>query len=209
MTTKTTIRLLKTTAHAAALAFGAFWLVATSAEGVPAKDCFTGIGNPTTVHVVLGAPQPAAVGTSKGTPSCHGIDGLAPGTALTLSLSQGPRPTVVEGCWGYETAAIQGPTGVTLSRPFSGQAFDFTGAVGAYASPSAESCRGSWTLSIATPLVPDEVVSPLDAGPTQPWFVTRSIDIEKAQSCDGAFTTSGPVECEDSFPVTSITQASP
>jgi hypothetical protein len=209
MTTKTTIRLLKTTAHAAALVFGAFWLVATSAEAVPAKDCFTGIGNPTNLQVVLGAPQTAGAGATGGTQSCQGMDGLTPGTTLTLSLTQGPRPIVVEGCWGYQTTAIQGPTGVTLLRSLSGQAFDFMGAVGAYTSPTAVSCRGNWTVSVTTPLVPDKVVSPLNAGPTQPWFVTRSIDIEQAQLCDGAFTTSGPIECEDSYPITSITQASP
>jgi hypothetical protein len=208
MTTKIALRSLKMAGHAMALVFGAFWLVATSAPDVPARDCFTGITNPATLQVVLGTPPTSDGGTSGGEQSCNGIDGLAPGSTVTLSLSQGPRPNALGGCWNYQTTSIQGTTGVIVSTSQVGSN-DLTDVFGAYASPTAKSCRGDWTFSLGTSLVPAQVVSPLDAGPTQPWFVHRSIDIDQAQFCDGAFTASGPVNCEDTFPVTSITEVAP
>lgn len=208
MSTKTPMRFLKLAGHATALVFGAFWLVATSAPEMPVQDCFTGITNPTTLQVALGAPLTSDGGTSNSEPSCGGIDGLSPGSTLTLNLSQGPRGDVPGGCWNYQTTAIQGTTGVTISTSQIGST-DLTSVFGAYASPTAESCRGQWTLSLGTSLVPDQVVSPLEAGPAQPWFLHRSIGIDQAQFCDGAFTASGPVDCEDTFPVASITEVSP
>ena len=207
MTTRTTTRFLKVVLHGAALVFGGFWLVATSAEEVPAKDCFTGLDNPTTIQVVLGAPDVIDGGTG-GVPSCNGLDGLLIGSTVTLSLTQGPRPTVTYGCWNYQTTAVQGTTGVTVSGSGTGS-LDLTDAYGAFASPTKEACTGSWSLSLSTLLVPDKVVSPLDAGPSQPWLLHREIDTDQGQFCDGTFPDAGEARCRDDFPVVSITQVSP
>lgn len=207
MTTRTTTRFLKMVLHAAALAFGGFWLVATSAQAGPAKTCFTGLDNPTTIQVVLGTPAASDGGTG-GVPSCNGLDGLLPGSTVTLSLTQGPRPTVTFGCWNYQTTAIQGTTGVTVSGSPAGS-LDLTDASGAFASPTEEACTGSWSLSLSTPLVPDNVVSPLAAGPSQPWLLHREIDTDQGQFCDGTFPDAGEARCRDDFPVVSIAQVSP
>ena len=84
-------------AHAAALVFGAWWLVATSAPLEPPRDCFKGIANPTRLQVVLDQVQP---GSDTTLPSCGAIDGLMPGGTLIFDLSQGERPTDGGGCYG-------------------------------------------------------------------------------------------------------------
>jgi hypothetical protein len=207
MTTRKPTRFLKMVLHAAALVFGGFWLVATSAAEGPAAECFTGLNNPTTIQVVLGTPVTEDGGTGNG-PSCNGLDGLSPGGTVTLTLTQGPRPNVVAGCWNYQTTAIEGPTGVTISTSQTGS-LDLTDVYGAFASPTEQACGGSWSLALSTPLVPDKVVSPLDAGPSQPWILHRSIDTQQGQFCDGTFPNAGQGSCEDSFPVVSITEVTP
>src|SRR5947207_15417178 len=105
----------KRIAHAAALVFCAFWLVATSAASGPAQVCFTGISNPTKLAVVLGTPSADQATTQVGAPSCNGLDGLAPGATIVFILSQGPQPQDVGAgtCWGYTTDAVDGTTDVT------------------------------------------------------------------------------------------------
>jgi hypothetical protein len=210
MTKKATTRFLKTVTHMAALAFGAFWLVATSAPTGPARECFTGIGNPTTLRVVLGTPPTVDSGTSTSEPSCQGLDGLIPGSTLVFTLSQGPRPEGLQACWGYQTQAIQGTTDVTLSTAQTDRAVEgLTVADGEFSSSTAQSCRGGWELTLRPNELPESTaISPLDASPTT-WHVERSIDVEQAQFCDGAFTQTGTIGCQDYFPVASITQVSP
>lgn len=206
------VRLFKTLGHAAALVFAAFWLVATSAQTGPAKECFTGISNPTTLQVVLGTPPSGDGGAQPGEPSCQGIDGLAPGGTLVFALSQGPRPQGLDACWAYQTQSIQGATDVTLDTPQLGDAVaGLTLARGQFTSSTAQGCRGEWELTLTPNLIPapGTMISPLDAGPSQEWHVERSIYLEQAQFCNGLFTASGQLGCEDFFPVTGITQVSP
>ena len=210
-----TFRFLKMIGHAAALVFGAFWLVATTSVQGPAQDCFTGISNPTTLQLVLGTPEVGDAGTQTAVPSCQGIDGLAAGGTVVLTLSQqGSRPQNDDGCWAYQTQSIQGATDVTVSSsdPVSDPVTkELTIARGEFSSSTAQGCRGGWELTLGPAFISDlkKTLSPLDASPTQPWRITRSIDVEQAQFCDGAFTGSGGISCADEFPVTSITQVSP
>ena len=205
-------RIIKGSAHATALVFGAFWLVATSAATGPAQVCFKGIGNPTKLAVVLGTPRADQETTQVGAPSCHGADGLVPGATIIFSLSQGdcPQDVGVGACWGYKTDAFEGATDVTgLTSPeITGQ--DLTVAYGAYSSSQSEGCRGSWTIPFGPNLPPEGTpISPLDIQSGQGWHVTRDMDIEQAQFCDGAFPGSGPAGCSDWFPVESVTEVSP
>lgn len=206
----------KVVAHAAVLVFCAFWLVATSNPGAPARDCFTGLQNPTKLAVTLGAAR----ADSGATPSCTGLDGLVPGMTVVLDLSQGPRPQGTSGdCWGYQTDTISGPVDVTLSslqgRVVLDYFDDLTDAVGTYASSSLEGCRGAWVLVFGPNVQPDKdhLVSPLDQGsdgqPAQPWHIEREINIDQAQFCGGALSGSGPQACRDSFEVTSISEVVP
>jgi hypothetical protein len=50
------------------------------------------------------------------------------------------------------------------------------------------------------------LLSPLDAGPTERWFVERTILISEAQRCGGAVVGTGEVLCADRFEVESITE---
>lgn len=204
-------RTLLMAAHAAALVFGAFWLVATSAPAAgPPRDCFTGIANPTRLEVVLG---PAQASTSGG-PSCAGVDGLAPDRTIVFDLSQGPRPKSQYGCYDYETQALSGTIGV-MTQPEAAAWFGentLTAVRGAFASPDQPACRADyWWLSLAPVTEPEEgeVISPLDAGPAQPWIVERGMGIEQAQFCGDVFANPGVVGCGDRFSVVSITEVAP
>ena len=192
-------------AHAAALIFGAFWLVATSAPAEPARDCFTGLANPTRLQVVLGPVQSS-------TGSCVALDGVAPDSTLVFDLSQGPRPQDWGGgCWGYQTQALAGPTGVTVQTGedvynWSGDAL--TAVRGTFALPGQPACRGDyWTLRLFPETAPeqDQLLSPLDAG-SGPWIVERHIGVEQAQFCGAAFTQTGSAGCTERFAVVSITE---
>jgi hypothetical protein len=215
MTTKIALRFLKMAGHVTALVFGAFWLVATSSVQGPAEDCFTGIGNPTTLQFVLGTAEVGDAGTQATAPSCQGIDGLAAGDTVVLTLSQqGSRPQNDYGCWAYQTQTIQGATDVTVSSsdPVTDPVTkELTVARGDFSSSTAQGCRGGWELTLGPAFLSDlsKTISPLDASPTQPWRIARSISVDQGQFCGGAFTASGPVNCEDTFPITSITEVSP
>ena len=191
-------------AHAAALIFGAFWLVATSAPAEPARDCFTGLANPTRLQVVLGPIQSS-------TGRCAVLDGVAPDSTLVFDLSQGPRPQDGAGCWGYDTQALTGPVGVTVQTGndvynWSGEAL--TAVRGTFELPGQSACRGdSWSLRLFPETAPetDRVISPLDAG-SGPWIVERYIRVEQAQFCGAAFAEPGPASCTERFAVVSITE---
>jgi len=198
------VRIGRRVAHAAALIFGAFWLVATSAVPPPARDCFTGIGNPTRLEVVL-APASSTPG------NCAQLDGLVEGGTLVFDLSQGPRPD--DGvCYGYETQAIGGVNGVTLSPvplvvPTLSATWPLTSASGTFVSPELPACTGNWALALYPVRRPEmELVSPLDAGTDQAWFVERTIRINRASSCDGLFAETGVFTCVDHYSVGSIAE---
>jgi hypothetical protein len=199
------------TAHAAALLFGAFWLVATSAPAEPARDCFTGIANPTRLQVVLGPIQSGTRFTS-----CGALDGLAPGSTLVFDLSQATRAQDSGGgCWGYETEALTGPTGVTVqtgTSVYNWSGDSLTAPRGTFAWPEQPACRGNdWSLRLAPETAPDvgQVISPLDAGAGQPWIVERGMAIEQGQFCGTTFADAGGVGCSDKFSVASITELAP
>lgn len=200
-------RFLKITAHGATLTFAAFWLMATSAVPPPARDCYTGIAPKTTLRVALG---PSA--NQRPAPSCGGIDGLASGGTLEISVAQGPIPA--SGCRGYPTQSIDGTKGVELVPGANVHDFDsFTTAVGTFTSPAGDGCLGQWNLTLKPREVPPigQVISPLDAGPTQKWIVTRSIDEATAGACAryfGSLPDGQPAFCEDEFEVASISEAS-
>jgi hypothetical protein len=195
-------------AHAAALIFGAFWLVATSAvpEPEPARDCFTGIGNPTRLEVRLGSRASSTIG------NCAALDGLAENGTLVFDLAQGPRPEEGGDCWGYETQALDGVKGVTLSRellrlPTLSATSSLTSVSGPFGSPEMPACAGNWALALYPATRPDmELVSPLDAGIEQGWFVERQIRINRGSSCGGLFTETGILTCVEHYAVTSITE---
>jgi hypothetical protein len=204
-------RTVRVAAHAAALVFGSFWLVATSAPAPgPPRDCFTGIANPTRLAVVLG---PAQASTSVAA-SCAGLDGLAPDRTIVFDLSQGPRPKSQSGCYDYATLALSGTIGVTTqpeAAAWSG-GDSLTGVRGAFASLDQPACRADyWWLSLAPVAEPaeGEVISPLDAGSARPWILERSMGIEQAQFCGDLFAAPGAVGCSDRFSIVSITEVTP
>jgi hypothetical protein len=194
-------------AHAAALIFGAWWLVATSAPPEPARDCFTGIGNPTRLQVVLGPIEPSTTGA----PGCNAADGLGPGSALTFDLVQGPRPETnpVSGqCYGYTTQALAGVDGVTLEGADNFGPPQFTSASGTFVSPEVAQCRARWTLRLLpeTPPQSGNLISPLDAGADERWLVQRWITPPNTQICDGVIPEPS---CFEEFVVASITEVAP
>jgi len=184
-------------AHAAALIFGAFWLVATSAPSEPVRDCFTGIANPTRLQVVLG---PLEVPDTN-MPGCGAIDGLSPGGTLVFYLSQGPRP---EGdrdtCYGFATDSLTGLTGVAQLREGRTNGSSLTAVEGDF---TPAECRVSWFLRLFPVSSPPEgeLISPLDAGSQQRWIVHRSM-VPNRTPCG----TTGFVACSDRFAVASITE---
>lgn len=193
----------RTVAHLAVLLFCPWWLMATTVSD-PARDCFTGISNPTKLRVVLGAP--AAPGPAA--PSCDGRDGLVPGGSVTLSLTQGPRTEDYPAmCYRYDSTAIEGATGVTLTpNPTVNEDDVLTVAAGTFSSAD---CAGNWRLVLQPETAPDQLVSPLDAGPTQRWLVQRKITLGLGQPCGGAFRRVSDIQCEDRFLVEGITELTP
>lgn len=200
-------RAVRLVSHAFALIFCSWWLVATSAPVAPARDCFTGLGTAATVRVVLGDPTKS--GTSQ-LPSCQGIDGLKPGAALTLTMSQGPRPqNTSQACYRYDTSAISGATDVSVGAPASLSGIDALTVVdGQFASTSSTGCSGTWSMVLRPASVPESgpLISPFDAGPDHPWFVEREITIGQAEHCGAPLNGSGEITCEDVFAVQSITR---
>ena len=204
---KSFLRILKLSAHAAALAFCAFWLVATSAATGPARQCFTGLANPTKISVYLGTPAADQATSQVGAPSCGGIDGLVPGATLIFSLNQGPRPQNVNStvCWSYDTQAIDGVSGLQLTPMNRSYAQGLTEAVGTFTSPTMSGCEGSWQLELGPDMITDQPISLTSNG----WVLKRTMDISDAQACGATFTGTGLIGCGDWFPVVNIWEGTP
>jgi len=206
MTSSNATRTFKSLAHAAALIFGAFWLVATTDVGGPPRECFTGTATETKLRVTLGEPILEIDGGTQSLPSCNALDGLVTGAAPTFTLSQPAKGPFRDGyCHGYEISAIEGTTGVTLSErtPFP-QSDVFTLAHGSYS--GASGCHGDWAIEVAPETVPPsgDLISPLDAGAEQRWVVLRSMQFNQVQTCGGTFADPGVLGCEDRFLVDRI-----
>ena len=206
-----TVQMPRRLLHAAALAFTAWWLIATSAPRGPARDCFTGIGDPTRLRVKIGAEEAPPDGGSP-LASCGGLDGLGPAAALTFDLRHAARPDVASnGCFGYETTAITGATDVTLDTASTGRIAlqqQLTTGLGNFTSSKRVSCRGSWWITLRPQAAPPQgqLISPLNAGVGQRWLVERGMVIAQAQFCDGAFTDAGEIQCLDTFVVDGIVE---
>lgn len=203
MTASGVVRAGKVVVHTAALVFTAFWLVATSSVDGPAEDCFTGVPQQASLAVVLGSPLPPDNAAVRG---CAGLDGLAPGATVVFDVTQGERPPESRGCYAWDLDALTGIAGVDLSSdlaPFPGA---LTAARGSFALPTDAGCRGTWQLQFAPDSRPasGELVSPLDAGPTQRWLVERWMTIAQAQFCGSVFAGTGTVSCHDRFVVESV-----
>lgn len=213
---KIVVRLL----HVSTLLFSAWWLIATSAPPIPQRNCFTGIGQKARLRVVLGAikteteptPTPTTTPTPP-TPGCAGIDGLRPGSVLIFDLLQGTRGYGgPNSCYGYETRRLEGSpevaVGSSTTARYGYAEHALTSVQGSYSSTQWVGCRASyWAVDLlpATPPPPGAVISPLDAGAQQPWFVERWMNVNQAQFCEGgAFAVRGEISCADSFSVESI-----
>jgi hypothetical protein len=55
------------------------------------------------------------------------------------------------------------------------------------------------------PPLAGQLISPLDASPTQHWIVDRGISIEDARSCPIPAGASAGLACEDPFTVDAVT----
>lgn len=202
--------------HAAVLLFTSYWLIATSAPTYPARDCYTGLDSSASILVTLAdalvedGGSGGDAGSASTLPSCQGLDGIVPGAALLLDLERAPRPhTKIDACYGYELAGLEGAEGVSSFEPSrSGLPEALVLASGPYSAPEARGCRGHWSFSLSPATKPPEgaLVSPLDAGPSEPWILERSIRLEQAHFCPG-FTTRGQLHCKDRFDVKAITEA--
>ena len=200
---------LRKIGHSAALMFGAYWLVATTAVSIPPRECFKEIGNPATLGVVLGAPRPGVEGQLQ---SCQGIDGLVPGAALTFTIGSTEDQGGHSACILRDAQAIDGVQGVTmLGEPTRFDHESLTAARGEFSPSSSPACKGSWHVELAPELAPKQgqTISPLDAGPTQRWLVHRRMWFPSAELCDGPFAGMGDVQCEDEFVVESINEVTP
>ncbi|HSY25374.1 MAG TPA: hypothetical protein VK841_24785 [Polyangiaceae bacterium] len=151
---------------------------------------------------------PLCVSTSTTNPcvsSCNGIDGLGPGRLLVLDVAYTPgqqAPSLA--CTAYETNAIQGVTGVTLSNQAQSNGGAFTIASGTFTSSVFLSCGGQWSLTLepVTPAVPGGNLVPVEA--SAGWQVVRTIFFNQVQFCGDAFRARGPLRCQDTFAVSAI-----
>ena len=166
-------------AHVAALVFCAWWLVATSAIEEPPRECFTGVSDEPTIQVLLGPAERVADAYL----SCDGLDGLVPGNTLVLELL---KEMPDHGCVGYQARASVNVAGLTIvTGPVSTSDGDFTSLHGSFARPETPACVGSWDLTLKPEQLPPagQLISPLDAGPTQRWIVERRIRSGRAEQC--------------------------
>ncbi len=144
-------------------------------------------------------------------PSCNGIDGLTPTTAVLLVLDQGARPNDVA-CFGWSASAVNDLPQVTLASGGGGAGYELTPltrAAGEFVSSTSVGCRGTWSFALGprSRVSKGTMVSPLDADASgNPWVIERDIDIAQAQFCDGFFAAPGAVYCGDTFAVHSIVE---
>lgn len=192
---------LRRAAHAGALVFSAFWLMATS-YAPNSRECYTGLNQGSVVRVVLGPSESSR-------PSCAGADGLKDGATLELHLVQAQS---FEGCRPYTTQSLSGLDGVTLQPSVSTPMNDeLTAAQGTFQSSEVAACKGRWQLTLEPVEVPEEgqVISPLDAGPNHEWKLTRFIGETSSGACAPLFSGPRPGVagwCDDTFAVQSITK---
>ncbi len=189
--------------HFLTLGFTAFWLVATSKPNQPAQDCFVALREPR-LKITLGAEAPAGRA-----PSCAGLDGLAAGAALEVTVTRSPAPPMnVRSCWSYQVGELRGPSGVSDPHPWTSSAGLFELDASFRSSAAPEQCSGDYHLLLApvTP-VPDKAkANPLRAGRGESWKVTRSIRVAHGQACN-LLPTLPSGYCEDSFEVRSVVGA--
>ena len=191
-------------AHVGALVFCAWWLIATSAVNEPPRECFTGLGETARIQVLLGAARQAP--DSGG--SCAGVDGLTAGSTLVLDLV---REEANIGCIGYEIRSISAGTGVAAEpRIPEPRGSKFASIHADFRSTSRTDCFGTWFLILNPATLPpaEQVVSPLDAGPSQPWIVDRFmfLRLSDGTAACGLPATSAWATCGDRFAVEGITE---
>lgn len=208
--TQAFLRALRTLCHVSALVFGAFWLVATTALPPEPRECFSGLGSSATIEV--------QIGERSGEPgqSCAGRDGIVPGATLVFALAERPRsPSTDWGCYNYQTESVERLMDVTV-MPGAAKAVQFqpdplTATAGRFSPAQFPDCEGSWRLELRPEMPPPagDLLSPLDAGPTQRWLVERLITIPEQEKCGSTFTGTGRFQCGDVFAVESIVEPSP
>jgi hypothetical protein len=175
------------------------------------RECFTGLGTQGKIRVVIGNPRLI------GGPSCAGIDGLLPGTAVTLTVTKPSDPPCHATCYAYETTSVEGLDGVALVGSDVGatacSAFTLVPSyVGQFSSATLPpECPGSWLMQLTPVALPERgtVVSPFDAGFAEPWIIRRTIGFATyPPSPCGARPDAGKT-CEDEFDVKRITNVTP
>jgi hypothetical protein len=153
--------------------------------------------------------------------SCHGIDGVGPGSVLVFDVTQDPRPSSIDenDCYAFRTTDVHGLSDADLESPGQGtpavtSASVLTGAAGAFVSPSNNTCHGDWSVTLAPPVTVmlGETASPLDGG-ANTWVVGRGISLINSEGCwdlstTGGIVYSGAESCADLFAVASITEVS-
>lgn len=199
------VALARNAVHAGALVFAAFWLMATSTVEDSGWICYQGVEPADVLRVEAGRSAGAA------TTTCGGIDGLMDGAILLIQLGAAAQQTT---CNSFSTLTLSGTAGVTLtSDEGAAQRNELVFATGTFQSQAVPGCRGTWRLTLAPVADPlaGPILSPLDASPTQPWVVTRSIVEMSGGACAALFPTSGrqPAICKDTFEVASISKGTP
>lgn len=187
-------------AHVAALLFCAWWLVATSDVKEVPRECFSDLGATALLQVRLGPSERAA---NAGV-SCAGLDGLTEGSTLVLDIEkQAPN----EGCIGYTVHSVTGPSDIAgtpqIQEPTGGV---FASVHSDFTSSTLPDCRGTWYFVMRPVNFPPDgqLVSPMDAGAAQPWFLERFLFATPA-AC-GFPDRQAWAACGDRFTIQSITQ---
>lgn len=220
------LRRPRTLVHGGVLVTTGWLLIATSAPDEPARDCFEGLPKEATLRVTLGelragegAAGAAGASSSErigyGLPSCGDVDGVVSGRQLVIEVRQGERDLSAHGaCYGYDLLSVSPVEEVTLSdEPHWGvQADVFAGARGGFTSARLEGCRGGWSLTFGPveEVAKGTVISPLDAGDSEEWYLIREMTLAQAQFCDDAMLEErGVVACEDVFRIERIEEVTP
>lgn len=197
--------------HFSALAFTAFWLVATSRAREPARHCFVPLAKPV-LDVTLGPHL-----TTSGAPSCSTLDGLAEGELLRARIRRSANAPQVRNlaCWGYDIATLAGLEGVSnvtadeASAQHPSALLDLTAKFSSTTEPDA--CWGDYHLVLepASAVSATALLDPLQAAASgQRWRVVRRISVgpNDARQC-AALPPLPDGYCEDTFEVKSIAHA--
>lgn len=223
--TSAPLRKLRALAHGVALVTTAWLLVATSAPEEAARDCFEGLPPEATLRVTLGDAllgQGAAGAAGAASlepigegryPSCANLDGLEPGQQLVMHVTQGERRVSTNpGCHGYELESIEPLRNVVVTDEWNqnGRQDVFSGAHGDF--HAGETCRGHWSLTVGPvqEVARGTRVSPLEAGDTDEWYLSRVLRLQEPAYCGlepGAGQSA--VHCEDAFRIERIEEVGP